>query len=55
MATIVHMVPNKIYERLVDEGLLDQEFPSNKKSPVELVVETLPSTLKKRQREYCKH
>jgi len=45
MATIVHMIPTSIYERLVDEGILDQEFPSDKQTPIQRVIENLPSTL----------
>jgi len=44
----VHMIPNELYERLRDQGVLDNEFPSEKKTPVELVIEDLPSTLQDR-------
>jgi len=33
MATIVHMIANKLYERLNDEGILESEFPQNKITP----------------------
>ena len=45
MATIVHMIPNKLYQRLLDEGILDNEFPSEKSTPNQLVVEKFPITL----------
>jgi len=48
MATIVHMIPNELYERLRDQGMLDNEFPSEKRTLIELVTEGLPSTLQDR-------
>jgi len=46
MATIVHMIPNVLYEQLKDQGILDRTFPSERKTSIELVTENLPSTLR---------
>jgi len=42
------MISNKLYERLVDEGIIDQEFPEEIPTPIQKVVQTLPSTLQEK-------
>lgn len=51
MATVMKVIPYYVFEHLLEAGHLDKFYPRPEKSPVDLVVSSMPDAIKPRASE----
>jgi hypothetical protein len=55
MTTILRVIPNSLYERLFEDGYLEDTYPSEKPNDVDLLVKNVPVTLRDRAKNILQH
>jgi hypothetical protein len=54
MTTILRVIPNSLYERLFDDGYIEDTYPSEKQNDLDLLVKNIPLTLRDRAKNILK-
>jgi hypothetical protein len=54
MTTILRVIPNSLYERLFEDGYIEDSYPSEKQNDVDLLVQNIPITLRDRAKNILK-
>jgi hypothetical protein len=55
MTTILRVIPNSLYERIFEDGYLEDTYPCEKPNDVDLLVKNIPVTLRGRAKTILQH